>query len=181
MTRPRMFFLIIGTTHTGKTYFIRDLIKLSKQKVLVYDVNREEKYARLPVVNVQKLASFHKGKYRVIQRQPDQVIEYIINDYRNGLLILDDVDRYLSVTSVAWNDLIIGHRHMGLDLIAVFHSLNRTLPIFYENCTDIILFKTQEQPDKSINKLPKSDDVLRAFYQVESNKDPHYKVRIRCR
>jgi len=178
--RPRKNILIVGTTLTGKTTYLNELIKKSNEKILVYDINCEVKYRHLPTVNVLKL-DYQKGKRRVVFPRPATVIEFITQDYRNGILILDDVDRYLSVTSIDWQNLIIGHRHLGLDIIFVFHSLRRALPIFYENCTDIILFKTQEAPDESIKKLPNADDVLKTFAIVEKNNNFHYSQRIRCR
>jgi hypothetical protein len=148
--------------------------------VLIYDINREQLYKKYPVVNLLKIDKIQKGKWRCIYPEPHKFIDNVIKYYRNGLLILDDTDRYLSSANIDWKNLLIGHRHFGHDVIAVFHSLNRVLPIFYENCTDIILFKTQEYPEKLIYKLPNPDIIIKAYDELQKMEQYKYKfIKIR--
>lgn len=180
--RERQIILIIGTTVTGKTYFLGNLIKSKKlQKILVYDINREKTYQKLKVIHPIMLDKFKKGKRRIIDRDFKTVISCMLRMYRNGILILDDLDRYSQYISQDLQSLLIGHRHVGLDIICVFHSLARPLPVFYENCNTILLKKTSEQPSRAIYKLPNVKIILEAFESLQKTKNQFASVVIKCR
>ncbi len=179
--RPCKIFLFIGAPRTGKTRLIGRILRQSLSKVLVYDVNREKAYARLPYVNVHKLGRFTEGKRRVVCNDPRLVMFSILNEYRNGVLVLDDVDRYLSTLQIQLQSLLVSHRHSGLDIIAVFHSLARVPPVFYETANIIVLKKTSEQPDRAIYKLPNADKVLAGYRMLLNDPDPYKTVYIECR
>ena len=180
--RHRKIYLLVGSPATGKTTFIRSLIySKGVYKALVYDVNRETAYSKLPCVNVLKLGLYDVGKRRVIHNDPKQVIEYIIRDYHNGLLILDDVDRYLSPIMTQLQSLLVSHRHNGLDIVAVFHSLARVPPVFYETANTIILKKTTEKPERALYKLPNDDKVLSAYNTLLTDPDPYKTIVVVCR
>ena len=180
--RERQIILIIGTTATGKTYFLGNLIKSKKiPKILVYDINREETYQKLKVIYPIMLDKFKKGKRRIVDRDFKTVINCMLRMYRNGILILDDLDRYGQYISQDLQSLLIGHRHLGLDIMCVFHSLARPLPVFYENCNIILLKKTSEQPTRAIYKLPNVETILTAFETLQKTKNQYASKIIRCR
>lgn len=180
--RHRKLYLLIGAPKTGKTTFLEKIINdRHVRKILVYDINREKAYRKLPAVNVLKLGDFEKGKRRVIYTDPRKVIEFIVQDYHNGLLILDDVDRYVSQVNMEIQSMLLGHRHLGLDIISVFHSLARVPPVFYENTNIIILKKTSEQPGRAIHKVPNVQKVLDAFQDLQNDPNPYATKTIVCR
>lgn len=178
--RNRKLILVIGGVASGKTTFIFNNLKKLKEKCIIYDINREEIYKKLPVVSLEKIGIIKKGKWRNICKDPDIFFSTILKKYRNGILICDDFDRYQSVITDDIRSLVIGYRHLGLDVILVFHSLARVLPIVYENCSDIFLFKTSEQPDRSIYKIPNYEKVIEKFNVLQNSENfTHFYISIR--
>lgn len=169
-------------TKTGKTYFLEKLVRNKKiKKLLVYDINREKAYRHLPVIGPYSLDKFLKGKRRITNTNPKIVLNCIEMLYINGVLILDDFDRYGSFITQEMVSLLFGNRHLGLDILIVFHSLARVPPVLYESCHTVVLKKTSEKPSRAIYKMPNHEKVLKAYVELEKSNDPYASKIIQVR
>ncbi|MGQ9847205.1 MAG: AAA family ATPase [Bacteroidales bacterium] len=165
--RSRRIILVIGCIGSGKTTLITNFLKKYRNEpIIIYDINREIAYRNIRIIDHRNIRKIKKGIYRSICDDPYVFFDTIKQSFYNGVLILDDFDRYQSQISDTIKNIIIGHRHKGLDIIIVFHSLARVMPVIYENASDIILFKTTESPDRALYKLPNYEAILQAYYRL---------------
>lgn len=94
--------------------------------------------------------------------------------FANTLVILDDckaVFRYgasaeaidfLSRINHAGN--LRRDNRRGADVIAIFHGLDKVNPVFFDYCTDIVLFKTNSQPEDASFNNPDLMQVIQSAF-----------------
>ena len=153
--REPMIMIVCGETGVGKTY--RNLQEIKRylkgdrksgqkgRKVLCFDVNGHD-YPYDPVVpqNVGRLRKaaarrilpFNSEGRGMTNAEKLQTVEQLLDNYRNGLLVLDDTDKYMTGTR---GQGIIGalctNRHKGLDLLLTHQSISKISTTEWQNCT----------------------------------------------
>lgn len=154
-----------GKKGVGKTYttmqLINSYIKPNKstgkkaRKVLIYDINME--YTEYKAISVKDVANFTRspkievrrvlpmtaeGKIATLEQMID-ILNTIITNYRGGLLILEDINRYLiQAKTVEIIGLLATNRHRDLDIICHFQSLSALDPRMWQN-TSFVRFHAQ--------------------------------------
>ena len=106
----------------------------------------------------------------------------IANNYRSGLLVLEDINRYmLSQVNIDMVGMLIGIRHLGVDLIIHYQSMRYIPPRMWGNMNIIRLHKQSD----SIDKYSKRIDNFELFKIAElivqkkySDNDIRYKLWI---
>ena len=154
MGREPLLYVAIGRKGIGKT--VTTMQKLRKyvagdpangvapRRVLIFDANNEysdkEKYPDIKSMdlgNVYKFSMHPKIEIRRIppflpngnEMTPDQkasAVLYILQYYRNGLLLLEDINNYIG--DYLPSDVvgtILSQRHKGIDMVLHYHSLGR--------------------------------------------------------
>jgi hypothetical protein len=153
-----------GIQGVGKTYLnmhiIKDYVKdkfynkVRGRKCLIMDTNGEytkEQFARNDiedfapkVISVKDIPSWSMsdaiecrridGKNLSIKEKKD-VIQYLIRYYRNGMLVLEDINTY--ILSVTHMEEIVGGlvnlRHRAVDMLISYQSLRAVEPRIYSN------------------------------------------------
>ena len=163
--REPILMCVTGKKGVGKTYttlkHIDDYTKNNKKtgkkarKVLIYDINME--YTMFKAISVEDISKFrHQSKIevrRILPILPNgrmaglsdmlDILSTIIENFRGGMLILEDINRYLiqsKTTDVI--GLLATNRHRDLDIICHFQSLSALDPRMWQN-TSFVRFHAQ--------------------------------------
>lgn len=154
--REPILMCATGKKGVGKTYtttqLISSYVKPNKKsgkkgrKVLIYDINME--YTQYKAIDVKDIPKFSRqskvevrrvlpvldgGKMASLSDMLD-ILSKIINNYRGGMLILEDINRYLVQSkTVDVIGLLATNRHRDLDIICHFQSLSALDPRMWQN------------------------------------------------
>jgi Ni2+-binding GTPase involved in maturation of urease and hydrogenase len=130
--------MVVGCTGSGKTYFVKSLIKnVNPKNIIVYDVNDEYKdvypYPFEPDIDKFLSGCLHK---------------------RGKVMIFEDATSFFAVQgrSDEMIKLLIAKRHTKNTIILIFHSFGDVPRYLFRKCTDIAIFKTLDG-EKDVNKL----------------------------
>jgi len=154
--RAEKFVLIIGTNKTGKTTYLIKIIdrKLlsTNNRVLLINPN-DERFIEVSKIdlNSKEILTFTGIRRADIFDKKD--FNKILN-FRKGLLILDDVRRFLpSNIPEAFLRLFIDFANFNLDVICVGHGFTSIPPVFYTYAKQLILFRTTDNIKLRKNQL----------------------------
>jgi hypothetical protein len=157
-TREPILLCATGKKGVGKTWtttenidaYIKGNSKTGKKgrKVLIYDINMEyTKYKTIPLELVPKFSRQKKVEVRrVLPMTADgkvagisemvEILNKLIMSYRGGMLILEDINRYLIQSKTAEViGLLATNRHRDLDIVCHFQSLSALDPRMWQNTT----------------------------------------------
>ena len=155
-----MLMVVIGETQVGKTkrnldeiyaYVLDNPITGKKgRKVIPFDTNDDD-YTMFKTVSLDHLQDFKKVEVRRIrpinrdgssmsEKQKQEVVKKILKDFRNGLIVLDDIDNWM--TDNKGRDLLstlVSTAHFGLDFITTHQSAGEIRTAEWRNATWIRL------------------------------------------
>jgi hypothetical protein len=146
----------IGRKGCGKTYTTNKMIAqyvrgnptkgVIPRRVLVLDVNDEYedikalklsdimRFSAHPVIEARRIRPFKENGVRMTLKEIQETLFKILNDFRGGLLLIEDINRYVS--DHLPNDLvgaICTNRHTDTDIILHFQSVGRISPKIWQN------------------------------------------------
>ena len=144
--------------------------------VLVFDVNGEYTdyqtvYYDVRETNEKKRVQYieqlkdKRGAYRILAFKPNkrpmnhseklQACFDICNFFRNGMIVLEDINKYMNDTK---NDdfigLLVGLRHVGIDLMIHLQSLSPITTRFWQNVNFIRFHKQSDDVLRYKNRIP---------------------------
>lgn len=167
--------IIVGRKGVGKsTYANRRAIKYPQhKKVLIVDVNKSPAYAAHPFIDSATLLSgrWKSGIVRYYERDKNLMFDTIMQHCENSglrpgiLIIFEDCTKYIPANpQPAVKSFLVDHRMWNADLVFTFHSVKRIPPFFWEMCTHLTLFKTQEnfETARNENVIPNFHEIARA-------------------
>src|SRR6185503_1615399 len=117
MERPRIVTVVCGMQEIGKTHeslkdidnYVKDNPNTGKvgEKVLVVDFSLDASYARFKPVNHKYIRNLTEPRVRRIVPFDDmgqkygidqmrKTAEYVVFNFRRGLLVMDDIDKYMA-------------------------------------------------------------------------------------
>ena len=145
-----------GETHSIKALAIRDVLK----------------FAVHPKVEVRRIRPFFdNGKKMGIDDMKD-VLAHILENYRNGLLLVEDINKYTSDT--IGTDLVSALatvRHLGIDLVAHYQGIGRAAnPKLLANTKVIRLHKTNDTVSRHKNKFEERTEIMQVAECLVTNK-----------
>lgn len=174
MAPPKQPFttIVLGETEVGKTYvnihleimtYVMDNLSIGKKarKVLIYDVNNDYHNIRTLKATPEAILAFVKQPKiearRIIGRDPlgrplskEQNYEnakMIIENFVNGLVVFDDIDRYaVHSTKQDLVSMLMGNRHMGCHILISHQAWRKMSVTECENCKWIRLHRVKDQP-----------------------------------
>ena len=175
--REPILMCATGKKGVGKTYTteasIADYIKgdpktgKKPRKVLIYDINME--YTKYRAIDLENVAKFSRQKKVEVRRilpitsdgktadlnQMLEILNKIISTFRGGMLILEDINRYLIQSKTAdVIGLLATNRHRDLDIICHFQSLSALDPRMWQN-TSFVRFHMQiDDIHRYKNRIP---------------------------
>jgi len=175
--REPILVVATGQKKVGKTYTTTQLIDQytrsnpangkEGRKVLIYDVNME--YTQFRAIALKDVKRFTMQKKievrRVLPRLENGTIAkmdemmgimaQILDSFAGGLLVLEDINRYLIGTQT---QEIIGtittNRHRDLDIVIHLQSLAALTPRLWQNTSVIRFHKQQDSIDRYKERIP---------------------------
>ncbi len=153
------------------------------RKALIFDVNDEfssfwyfgqqrsikaiaikdiMKFSIHPKIEVRRIRPFWDDGKKMTINDMGEVLGIILDKYRNGLLLVEDINKYLSDAMPA--DLIgslATSRHIGLDIVSHFQNIGRAgNPKLLGNLNMIRLHKTNDTVERHKNKFEEKTEIL---------------------
>lgn len=139
-------FWYFGQTRSIKALAIKDILKFSIH----------------PKVEVRRIRPFWDDGKKMTINDMAEVLGIILDNYRNGLLLVEDINKYLS--DAMPSDLIgslATSRHIGLDIISHFQNIGRAgNPKLLGNLNMIRLHKTNDTVERHKNKFEEKTELL---------------------
>ena len=168
---------VVGMKKVGKTFTTTQSIdKYTKpnsktgkkgRKVLIYDINME--YTQYKAIDIKHLNKFtHQNKIEVRRILPInengseadlsqmlEILNTVIKGFRGGMLILEDINRYLIASkTVDVIGLLATNRHRDLDIICHFQSLSALDPRMWQNTAMIRFHYQMDDIKRYKNRIP---------------------------
>lgn len=169
--REAGMMVITGVQGVGKTYqsmhvisdYVKDKIKtkVRGRKCLIFDTNGEfgaeqfsrngipnMKISRIALGDVEQWCRTENNECRRIDAknlgiaEKKTAVEYLLKIYRNGLLVLEDINTY--ILSVTFMEEIVGGlvnlRHRAVDVMISYQSLRPVEPRIWQNSRWVKMF-----------------------------------------
>jgi len=176
LERQPMILLVCGETGVGKTYrnkqeikrYMMDHLAVGKKgrKVLAFDTNDDD-YPQFRTVSPNHLKALTKVSSRRIRPfnsdgspmdndEKKEVITKIMKHFKNGLVVLDDIDHYMTG---AKGQSMIGAlctvRHKGIDIVLTHQSVAKITTSEWQNCTWLRLHHQVDDVTRYRERIPK--------------------------
>lgn len=192
LERAPTLFLVCGETGVGKTQrnkkeiagYMRDRPETGKKgrKVLAFDINDDdypeytsvspEHLKALTNVSARRIRPFNKDGTPMSLDDKKEVVEKVMQYYRNGLIVLDDIDDYMTG---ARGQSMIGAlctvRHKGIDILLTHQSIAKISPTEWQNCTWLRLHHQVDDVTRYRERIPKYYLVRIAQFIVDEQYD----------
>lgn len=145
-----------GSYHSIKALAIKDILKFSVH----------------PKVEVRRIRPFWDDGSKMGINDMNEVLGIILENYRNGLLLVEDINKYTNDTLKG--DLVgslATVRHIGIDLIAHYQSIGRAAnPKLLGNTRIIRLHKTNDTVSRHKNKFEERAEILQIAESIVDKK-----------
>jgi len=175
LERQPMLVLVCGETGVGKTY--RNIIELRRymkedettgrkgRKVLAFDVNDDD-YPMFPTVSPFHIKALTKVQARRIRpiakngqnmsiEEKREVVQRMVNQFKNGLLVLEDLDKYMvGAKGQTVVGLLTTNRHNGLDIMISHQSIAKVTTTEWQNCTWLRLHHQVDDVSRYESRIP---------------------------
>ncbi len=163
-SREAGMMLACGSQGVGKTYqsmytikeYVKDKLqnKVRGRKCLIFDTNgeyTEEQFAKngipnfpikkISVKDIEEWGRTENAECRRIDaknlsiKEKKEVVEYLLKVYRNGMLVLEDINTYILVMTHMEEIVggLVNLRHRAVDVIISFQSLRPVEPRLWQN------------------------------------------------
>jgi len=162
--REPFIFVSVGKRGCGKTFtstkMINDYVKgnpakgVPPRRALILDVNDEfTQYKAIsveqiplfsihPIIECRRVRPFLPNGKKMTLDEIAETLSIILDTYKNGLLLIEDVNKYISDSMP--NDLIgaiCTNRHIGVDIILHYQSIGRINTKVWQNVNIIRMHK----------------------------------------
>ena len=211
MGREPKLVVATGRKGVGKTFttvkYIRNYVVPNpssgwpSRRVLIFDTNGEfndpvkypdiralalkdvAKYSAHPKIEIRRVAPFFKTGEEMPPATKIQVVLYILQNYRNGLLLLEDINNYLSDNMP--RDVvgtILSQRHKGLDVMLHYQSIGRIQAKIWPHINILRMHKTQDSVMRHEEKFPDKYEILQISENIVNAKytegDRHFYLHV---
>lgn len=191
MARECKLGVACGKKGIGKTYIttkvLEDYVKggngYPPRRVLILDVNDEfeqykaiavrdiERFSIHPNIEIRRIRPFAEDGRRMTLREIADTLWLVLEKYRHGALLIEDINRYVS--DYLPNDLIgaiCTNRHTDQDIIMHFQSIGRISPKIWQNMNWLRFHRNSDSVERHKNKFPDKYQMLKVAENVVNNK-----------
>jgi hypothetical protein len=183
MGREPKLLVAIGKKGVGKSYTTEKMIQqyvvgnpakgVPPRRVLILDVNDEYSgykairiqdvmlFSAHPMIEARRIRPFLDDGKKMTLDDIAQTLFICLETFRNGLLLIEDVNKYISDTMP--NDLvgaICTNRHIGVDIILHYQSIGRITSKVWQNVNVIRLHKFTDTVKKHKHKFEDKFEYL---------------------
>lgn len=180
--RTNKVILIVGNRGTGKTDFVKNLIRSQMQtfpKQLIVDTfdsdvwhnlqtwNHPEGFNTIvPVIQGKDLGRWRKGIARMFSADVKLMLAFIQEKVKNTFLVFEDATKYVgSRLTDDMRKFVLDSKQKNLDIVFIFHSLASIPPELVRVSDILVLFKTNEgkvsETKYPWGEIPKMMEILR--------------------
>jgi len=148
--RPRKC-LILDVNDEYGVYGIR---ALSLEDVALFTIH--------PYVEIRRIRPFHPNGSRMTLDEWANAVFYVLNTFKNGLLLIEDPNKWHSDHLPA--DLvgaICTNRHVGLDILLSYQSIGRINTKIWGNTNLMRFHKNTESVERHKNKFPDKEEHMK--------------------
>jgi len=151
--------IIVGATNTGKSHFVKNLLRKAKSKTayFIYDVNNEYKeFFPYPFIG---FTEFIKKATRI----------------ERSIMVFEEATIFFNnrSTNEYLYEILVRKKHTGNCVFLLFHSMRSVPRYIYETSNYITIFKTNDSPDMSAREL-KDERLKDIMLKVRNNTDPKF-------
>ena len=178
MGREPKLLVAVGKKSCGKSFSTKKMMQEyaysnPKRRVLIIDVNDEYsdiKAIRIqdvgifsvhPMVEIRRIRPFLDDGKKMTLDDIASTLFIILETYRNGLLLVEDINKYISDTMP--NDLvgaICTNRHIGVDIIMHYQSIGRITSKVWQNLNIIRMHKITDSVKRHKHKYEDKYEYL---------------------
>jgi hypothetical protein len=152
------------------------------RRALILDVNDEfedikalrvsdiMKFSKHPTIEARRIRPFRENGVRMTINEIQDTLLIVLNDFRGGLLLIEDINRYISDNLP--NDLvgaICTNRHTDTDIILHFQSIGRITPKIWQNINWLRFHKNTDSVDKHRGKFEDKYEMLKIVENYVNN------------
>jgi hypothetical protein len=176
MARLNEIILLVGRRATGKTTFTKNLVKKIPMKTLLVDsFDHPDWREGFTDKSIDDLYNWKSGNIRIYENDPQETLTTAFNICSNCVIVLEDCKRYIEPSVQKWlRKGIIEHRNRNIDLFFQFHSLNDVPPYIAGMHNRIVLFKTNDNMEKRMDKFSNWANIYDAHERIMKHKTPWY-------
>jgi len=171
MGREPKLLVAVGKKGCGKSFATKKMMQQyahenPRRRVLILDVNDEYydiKAIRIqdislfsihPTIEIRRIRPFLDNGKKMTLDDIASTLFIILDTFRNGLLLVEDINKYISDTMP--NDLvgaICTNRHIGVDIIMHYQSIGRITSKVWQNLNIIRMHKITDSVKKHKHKF----------------------------
>lgn len=194
LEREPLLYVVVGRKKIGKSTTtmvqIRDYNRgnpakgVPGRRALIFDAQNEysdkSKFPDIKAIDIMQVALFSRHMIQDIRRvpaflrdgremSPDQkarAVNYILENYRNGLLLLEDINNYIGdhINSEVIGT-ILSQRHKGIDMMLHYHSFGRIQKKVWPHINFIRMHKCGDSVRRNKDKF----EELYEGFQIAEN------------
>jgi len=201
MAREPKLLVAVGKKGVGKSYTTLKMIEnyvlgnpskgVPPRRVLILDVNDEYQHIKAiriqdvtlfsvhPMIEVRRIRPFLDDGRKMTLDDIAQTLFIVLETFRNGLLLVEDVNKYISDTMP--NDLvgaICTNRHIGVDIIIHYQSIGRITSKVWQNVNILRMHKFTDTVKKHKQKYEDKYEYLSIAESIINSKseqgDKHF-------
>lgn len=204
MREPKLG-VAVGRKGSGKTYTtnqqIQDYVKgnpktgAQPRRALILDVNDEFehikalrlqdviKFSAHPTIEARRIRPFKSNGMRMTMRDIQDTLFKILQMYRGGLLLIEDINRYISDSlPMDVEGAICTNRHTDTDIILHFQSIGRVTTKIWQNVNWLRFHKNTDSVDKHRQKFEEKYEYLKIAELIVNNRyyngDEYYYIYV---
>jgi hypothetical protein len=148
---------------------VAGMVRHSIKRIAIKDI---PKFSNSNICEVRRVAPYWDNNEAMTNTEYSVALEKILSYYRNGLLLLEDINKYTSENMKA--DLIgriISNRHIGIDIVLHFQGIGRILtPKILSNTNIIRLHKTNDQVARYKDRAEDKVHILSIAENIVNNR-----------
>ena len=181
--REPLLLVGIGKKGVGKSYETEKMIQsyirgnpakgTPPRRALILDVNDEyydikairiqdvSLFSSHPLIEVRRIRPFMDDGTKMSLDDIAQTLFVILQTFKNGLLLVEDINKYISDTMP--NDLvgaICTNRHIGVDIILHYQSIGRITSKVWQNVNILRLHKFTDSVKRHKHKYEDKFEYL---------------------
>ena len=151
--------LILDVNDEYGTYGIR---ALSLTDVALFTIH--------PYIEMRRIRPFHPNGARMTLDEWANAVFYVLNTFKNGLLLIEDPNKWHSDHLPA--DLvgaICTNRHVGLDILLSYQSIGRINTKIWGNTNLVRFHKNTESVERHKQKFPDKEEYMKIAENMVNN------------
>lgn len=172
--------LIVGRRGSGKTSYLKQLIKGYPKRVLIVDTLDHPAYRGYQIITPDMLYRWKSGVKRIVISDLDEVLRQINDQLTNAMIVFEDATKYfrgnLPKEVIAF---IYDSKQKNLDLVFMYHGFKKIVPELLDNANTLTVFKLNENIEKYEYKIPDYSIVQSIAQRVKNDKNPYANLTIK--